>query len=596
MAGDREPRDRPEEGSDDLFEDLDKFFASIDESEWPDAEPADEGEETSAPAAETPAPVAEEPVPVEPEEPEPAAAREDTGPEDGGSDEDWELPSTDEELLPDEPPEAPLLPEVPSTPAGGGPTREMTSEDWARLRDVLGEEEEEEAFQFTDVPTELGPTDLSPEESLFGYPAKDEAEPGIELDEPAPLETGAAGGAGMEEPPEPTAEPGEGDLTLEDLKKAPPEYQRLPTEDELELTRPAPGDAGPSETETFEMPKPSLADVEAAADHLAEEFQAPPGGVDDDLLGDLGAPAPPRRTVKVGEPESLVGPAWEDPTSRTVTADTNESAPQAARNLPVAVVTGAGLAVGALIAVFIAKWLFAVVAGAVILFGQLELYTTMQRRDYQPATALGLVLGGFILAAAYAKGEAAMQFMLVVGLLLSFLWYMAAAPKARTNVIANVGATVLGLGYVPFLAGYIFVILTAGDSGRSLMLAILGLTFLNDIAAFGFGSIWGSRPLAPSVSPRKSLEGLLGGTFVTILLAIAFVPSIDGMTVVRSVGLAAVVCVFAPLGDLSESLLKRDLGVKDMGNILPGHGGVLDRIDSALFVAPASFYFLRLIF
>jgi phosphatidate cytidylyltransferase len=201
-----------------------------------------------------------------------------------------------------------------------------------------------------------------------------------------------------------------------------------------------------------------------------------------------------------------------------------------------------------------------------------------------------------MLAGAYAKGEAAMMFMLVLGVVLSFLWYMAAAPKARTNVIANVGVTVLGLAYVPFLAGFIFVILTAGDSGRSLMLAVLGLTFLNDIAAFGFGSIWGSRPLAPTVSPKKSLEGLLGGTFVTILLAIAFVPSIDGMTVVRSVGLAIVVCVFAPLGDLAESLLKRDLGIKDMGNVLPGHGGVLDRIDSALFVVPAAFYFLRLIF
>ena len=128
------------------------------------------------------------------------------------------------------------------------------------------------------------------------------------------------------------------------------------------------------------------------------------------------------------------------------------------------------------------------------------------------------------------------------------------------------------------------------------MLAVLGLTFFNDIMAFGFGSIWGSRPLAPTISPRKSLEGLLGGTAATILVAIAAVPAIDGMTVVRSLGLALVICVFAPLGDLAESVLKRDLGVKDMGNILPGHGGVLDRIDSALFVAPAAFYFLRLVF
>jgi phosphatidate cytidylyltransferase len=596
MAGEKEPGDRPEGGPDDLFEDLDKFFASIDESEWPDAEPVEEEQEAAAPA---PAPT---PPAHEPEESEPAWDESDqqlieaAEPDQPG--EDWEVPAEADELLPAEPPEEPLLPEAPPVPAGSGPTREMTTEDWARLRDVLGEDDEEEEFQFTDVPTELGPSDLSPEESLFGYPDQVQAEPVIEQEQPGSWESLPAEGAEMGAGPEPPPEPDEGELTLDDLKKAPPEYEELPTEDVLELTPAGTGDAGPSETETFEMPEPSLADVEAAADHLAEEFQAPPGAVDDDLLADLGAPepAPPRRTVKVGEPESLVGPSWEDPTSQTVTTGGTEPPAQPARNLPVAVVTGAGLAVGALIAVFIAKWLFALVAGAVILFGQLELYTSMQRRDYQPATVLGLVLGGFTLAAAYARGEAAMTFMLVLGLVLSFLWYMAGAPKARTNVIGNVGATLLGLAYVPFLAGYIFVILTAGDSGRSLMLAILGLTFLNDIAAFGFGSIWGSRPLAPTVSPRKSLEGLLGGTFVTILLAIAFVPSIDGMTVVRSVGLAIVVCVFAPLGDLSESLLKRDLGVKDMGNVLPGHGGVLDRIDSALFVAPAAFYFLRLIF
>jgi phosphatidate cytidylyltransferase len=134
------------------------------------------------------------------------------------------------------------------------------------------------------------------------------------------------------------------------------------------------------------------------------------------------------------------------------------------------------------------------------------------------------------------------------------------------------------------------------EIGRSLMLAVLGLTFLYDISAFAGGSFFGSRPLAPTISPRKSWEGALVGSILTLVFAIAIVPNIDPMSLSRSVGLALVVAVFAPLGDLAESLIKRDLGVKDMGTILPGHGGILDRVDSALFVLPAAYYFFRLIF
>jgi phosphatidate cytidylyltransferase len=220
----------------------------------------------------------------------------------------------------------------------------------------------------------------------------------------------------------------------------------------------------------------------------------------------------------------------------------------------------------------------------------------MHRRAVQPATALGLVIGGFVLAGAYFRGEQGMLFFVALGLLATAMWFMAAAPKARAGLLQNVGATLFGILYIPFLAGYVLVILTQRNSGENLMLAVLGLTFWYDITAFAIGTLWGSRPLAPTISPRKSWEGLLGATIATFAVAIAILPSIDILTPTISLEMAAVVVVFAPLGDLAESAVKRDLGVKDMGSILPGHGGMLDRIDSALFVAPAAFYFLRLVF
>src|SRR6266536_1795667 len=377
------------------------------------------------------------------------------------------------------------------------------------------------------------------------------------------------------------------ELSLEDLKKAPPEYRDLPRSDkeegdvepaepfgeEGEATR-AEADEGPaSEPPSSEEPywdEPDMADVEAAADNLAASFgRSPgPGRVQEELLADMEEPEGPR-TVRVGGAEPMTGPTWEEPTSHPLMAD-QAAPPEPARNLPAAVLTAAVLAAVALISLAVAKAAFAVVAGGVVLLGQAELYATMQRKGHQPATALGLVIGGFTLAGAYMKGEQAMTFFVVLGLMLSFLWYMAAVPKAREGALAHIGSTLLGVLYVPFLAGF--------------------------IVAFLVGSLWGSRPLAPTISPKKSWEGLLGASMVTFLLSLAILPTIDPLNPVKAVGLGLVVIVFAPLGDLAESAIKRDLGVKDMGSILPGHGGVLDRIDSVLFVAPAAFYFLSLIF
>jgi phosphatidate cytidylyltransferase len=341
---------------------------------------------------------------------------------------------------------------------------------------------------------------------------------------------------------------------------------------------------------------PSPAERGSPSRWLEEDLEEPaePAVTDDDLLAGL-TETPERRKVKVGDPEALLGPAWEDPTARTVGREPPQG-PRTGRNIPLAVVSAAVLAVLAFLFVLISPWLFTILAGAVVLVAQYELYTTSQKRGYHPAIALGLVTGGLAIAAAYFKGEPAMAFMLALTTALTFLWYMASPAKARAGTLANVGVTLLGVVYLPFMASFVVLILTQANSGKGLMLSVLGLTFLYDVAAFVIGSWYGTHPLAPTISPKKSWEGLIGATFTTIVISMAFVSQVGPMTLMRAIGLALVVCVFAPLGDLAESAVKRDLGVKDMGSIMPGHGGMLDRIDSVLFVAPAAFYFLRVIF
>src|SRR5207253_705712 len=213
--------------------------------------------------------------------------------------------------------------------------------------------------------------------------------------------------------------------------------------------------------------------------------------------------------------------------------------------------------------------------------------------------AVGLVFGGMISAAAYLRGESGALAMFALAAVATFLWFMAIPGKARQNTLVNIAMTLLPLTYIAFLAGYVLIIL-AMPGGRTLTLSVIGLAVGYDIAAYAIGSLWGNRALAPSISPRKSWEGAIGATLILLLVSVGILAGLapfkaGGSGVGRAIGLALVISVFAPLGDLAESLLKRDLGLKDMGSLIPGHGGVLDRIDSILFAAPAAFYFFRLV-
>lgn len=447
-----------------------------------------------------------------------------------------------------------------------------------------------------------------PGEALFG-------ERGPEPEEPAPRAEGETPAEPAQEPeeepekegieaflfegegPEPAEEQGDvGAAIAAERERPPAAYVDLPGPEE-EAAEP-----------TLEEP-PSEEALEAAAEHFAASVReevvvepVEPAGAEpeaelEELLGgeeEVAEEAPPPvRTVRVGG-EGLGGPSWQEPTAVEVGPDVMHRGP--GRNVQLAFVTGILLAALAVAAIAIGEAPFAILAGLIVLVAQGELYFALQKRHYQPATALGLVAGALVLAAGYLRGEAAMLAVAALGVFASFLWYMTVPEGHRRNVASNVGLTVLGIVWIPLLAGYVLALLQHPD-GRALVLSALGLTVAYDASAFAVGYFWGSRPLAATISPKKSWEGAIGATLVVVALAIGVVaPSVDLLeTIPRAVGLALVVAVFAPLGDLAESLVKRDLQIKDMGGVLPGHGGVLDRIDAMLFVAPAAFLYLRLI-
>jgi phosphatidate cytidylyltransferase len=526
--------------NDDLFEDLDKFFAPIQDVDWP--------EPTAAPAAgSAPPPPPAEFAPEAPEEREEPSSAPDASA--GEEDDDDEMGDFEEPIL---------------------------------ISDTLDQETVEPA---TDVAADEAENE-GVGSFLFASEGDDDTD---DEDESA------------------------ADLSVDAFSQAPEAYVDLPAaegEDVAELDE--------DQAVVSREDAPSREAIDAAAEHFAESVRdevqvepvepletepidaglagllAGPEGIDESELPDLEEPSPGQRTVRVGG-EGLGGPSWQEPTAIEVGADHEGRA--AGRDVPLAFLTGLVLAGLALGAIAIGTGPFAILAGIVVLFAQGELYLALQKRNYQPATALGLVAGALVLGAGYYRGESAMLAMVALATFATFLWFMATPAQHRHNVVTNVALTVFGIVYIPMLAGYVFSVLRLPD-GRGLGLSIIGLTFAYDTAAFAVGYLSGSRPLAPTISPKKSWEGAIGATLVVMALSVGVVAnSVSSLdTFAKSIGLAVVVALFAPLGDLAESLLKRDLQLKDMGSILPGHGGVLDRIDSVLFVAPAAFLFLRLIF
>ncbi|MDH3680804.1 MAG: phosphatidate cytidylyltransferase [Acidimicrobiia bacterium] len=231
-----------------------------------------------------------------------------------------------------------------------------------------------------------------------------------------------------------------------------------------------------------------------------------------------------------------------------------------------------------------------VMIGVLTLLAVMELFNAMRVAGLRPATLLGLVGAVALPAATYVRGDAG--YPLVVGLAVVFgmLWYLTGADTERP--VLNLGLTLTGVMWIGGLAGFGALMLKAED-GVGLLLATIIITATSDTFAYLGGRAYGTKSFH-SASPNKTWEGTLTGFFGALFAGLAIgvtdLISVFNSEFVSVMVLAAVVGVLAPIGDLAESLVKRDLGIKDMGTLLPGHGGVLDRVDGLLFALPGAYY------
>ena len=267
-----------------------------------------------------------------------------------------------------------------------------------------------------------------------------------------------------------------------------------------------------------------------------------------------------------------------------------EPGARAGRNLPLAILTGlllAGVLIGSLV---LSRPAFIVFLLGIVTLALLELLTVLRARATRPARPVVLAVGALLVVGAYLEGPAALSFGLLVTILAAFAWYL--VDRGRTEVTRNVAATVFAVVYVPFMAAHLALVVSRADHYVGAVIGYAALVVIYDTGAYATGATLGRHPLAPHVSPNKTWEGAAGATVACLLAGALLLPLWEPWTLASGLVMAAATCVFAPVGDLAESMLKRDLAVKDMGSILPGHGGMLDRIDALLFTAPALYYVL----
>ncbi len=264
---------------------------------------------------------------------------------------------------------------------------------------------------------------------------------------------------------------------------------------------------------------------------------------------------------------------------------------RAGRNVPVSLLVGVLLLTAVLVPLFFFKPAFIAIIAIAACIGVWEMARAIRSGEAHPA--LLPLLGGSIamVVLAWFAGIEGLTTGLLVAVLAVLVWRMGDGPD---GYLRDMGASVLILVYVPFLLGFAVLLVTPDDGHWRILVALLAVV-LSDTGGYVAGVLFGKHPMAPSISPKKSWEGFAGSIVATSAGSAALLWLLLDVAPWKGALFGVIVSCAAVLGDLTESLIKRDLGIKDMSNLLPAHGGLMDRLDSILFAVPTAYLLLSVL-
>jgi phosphatidate cytidylyltransferase len=261
---------------------------------------------------------------------------------------------------------------------------------------------------------------------------------------------------------------------------------------------------------------------------------------------------------------------------------------RAGRNLPAAIAVGLGLGAVIVASLFLWRPAFAIIVGLAVVYGTWELAQALRHADIA-VTVVPLVVGGVaVLFAAWYRGPSG----LVVSALVTFAGILAwRLADGATGYLRDATASTLLLLYLPTLAGFAVLLVHPGD-GAGRVIAYVATVVCSDTGGYATGVLFGKHPLAPVVSKAKTWEGFAGSVLCCSASGILFFTLCFHHAWWKGLLFGLAIVATATLGDLGESMIKRDIGIKDMGSLLPGHGGVMDRLDSLLPCAAVAYLVL----
>ena len=268
------------------------------------------------------------------------------------------------------------------------------------------------------------------------------------------------------------------------------------------------------------------------------------------------------------------------------------------RNLILAIIIGLAFGGALLLSLLVIKELFMLLALVLTGFASYELTQALRKAEYDVPRIPTVAVAVIAVPIAYYGGAGGQLLAVLAGMLVVSIWRLAeqGIPDRRrsgASLVRDLAAGVFVQGYVVFLATFT-VVLTAADGGQWWTLAFIIIAVAADVGAYAFGLTFGKHPMAPVISPKKTWEGFAGGAAACLVAGVLLSILMLGNTWWFGLLFGAAIFLSATLGDLVESLIKRDIGIKDMSSWLPGHGGFLDRLDSILPSAAVAYGAFRI--